>query len=866
MAIKGVDKKCYILALFVRDDGERFLLGSGHYEFKDTQMHFAANAIQNDIVEVQGNDGFLLAGQVRRPGTQSFDGYVGDGTMSKEETESYRRQFFSFFRKNFFYKVIYVFSDGTAIQRKSGFLVDDPTVEELYQMYPEYHVALNFEDVNYYSYSEDEEGQEQYAKEATIDTSSMRATGGLVWDNYGVVWEDPWSDLVSVSGSEIQIDNEAGARAPIQDLELQGDTYQQTYSGKNLIDLVPMTNTQPTRYQQCTLETVMDATLGRNIVHISGTNNYPSVVYQLPQRLESGKYYALKFTYRSTVSGSPQSSNMWFAPSWSANNWDVLGSINSGRAKPGDGDTAVAIEQSTTWKTTSRRFYVDPSQYSSTVYSYTTICFSLGYDANSTKELWLADAEVYKITEDEWNADTYTSKDYQPYTGGIPAPNPDYPQNIQTVTGEQTVTVTGKNLYNPNTVVVNKRLGSDGALINDSAYSTSDFIKISPSVQYAYTRYASGGGSSAVCFYDSERNFISRTVWSGSGNTGRTYFEFTTPQESEFVRICDFKTLASLQFEKGVTSAYEPYQSLSYTVNLGSIELCKIGNYQDYIYKSGDGWYVHKETGKQIVDVSAIALRSNYSNIEYGTFDKPNDYGGYGAFGYAYPIVCTHAIHSSNPGNWNSASNIGRLYSGAESYKLWIGFAKGTGLDAIKTKLTGCINYYALGTPTDTEITDDTLIAQLNALGAMKLFIGENNLIVHATGTNLPAPLSFKYYTTVAMTGAEWEEGGSGGATVVEVDSITNTYPIWRVKGPAVDPQLSVINTNTTIRYTGTVTSTQTLEIDMFNKTAKLNGVSVIGNVSGDWVSLAPGTNRVIYTAENADAQPSTIEWQEVVG
>lgn len=314
MAIQGVDTKCYILALFVRDDGERFLLGSGHYEFKDTQMHFAANAIQNDIVEVQGNDGFLLAGQVRRPGTQSFDGYVGDGTMSKEETESYRRQFFSFFRKNFFYKVIYVFSDGTAIQRKSGFLVDDPTVEELYQMYPEYHVALNFEDVNYYSYSENEEGQEQYAKEATIDTSSMRATGGLVWDNLGVVWED----------------------------------------------------TQ----------------------------------------------------------------------------------------------------------------------------------------------------------------------------GG----------------GEQTA------------------------------------------------------------------------------------------------------------------------------------------------------------------------------------------------------------------------------------------------------------------------------------------------------------------------SGAEWEEGGSGGATVVEVDSITNTYPIWRVEGPAVDPQISVINTNTTIRYTGTVTSTQTLEIDMFNKTAKLNGVSVIGNVSGDWVSLAPGTNRVIYNAENADAQPSTIEWQEVVG
>lgn len=190
MAIKGVDTKCYILALFVRDDGERFLLGSGYYEFKDSQLHFAANAIQNDIVEVQGNDGYLLAGQVRRPGTQSFDGYIGDGTINKSDTEQYRRNFFEFFRKNFFYKVIYVFSDGTAIQRKRGFLVDDPTVQELYQQYPEYHVALNFEDVNYYSYSEDEDGEEIYAKMALIYPSDIATSGGLIWDEYGVVWDN----------------------------------------------------------------------------------------------------------------------------------------------------------------------------------------------------------------------------------------------------------------------------------------------------------------------------------------------------------------------------------------------------------------------------------------------------------------------------------------------------------------------------------------------------------------------------------------------------------------------------------------------------------------------------------------------------
>lgn len=35
-------------------------------------------------------------------------------------------------------------------------------------------------------------------------------------------------------------------------------------------------------------------------------------------------------------------------------------------------------------------------------------------------------------------------------------------------------------------------------------------------------------------------------------------------------------------------------QSTTKTVNLGTIELCKIGTYADYIYKSGSNWYVHR--------------------------------------------------------------------------------------------------------------------------------------------------------------------------------------------------------------------------------------------------------------------------------
>ncbi len=210
MNLDNIDLQGFILALFIRDDGERFLLGSGVYEFEKSQLHFVANSYANDIVEVQGNDGVFLAGQVRRASNQSFDGYVGDNTVARTMIETYRRDFLSFFRKNFYYKVVYIFHDGTAIQRKQGFIVEAPEVQELYQFYPKYHVALNFEDVNYYTYAEDNAGNEIYGKEATIPVAGGGSDGGLIWDEYGVVWDAigaEWEDGSGGGPTTILVDS-----------------------------------------------------------------------------------------------------------------------------------------------------------------------------------------------------------------------------------------------------------------------------------------------------------------------------------------------------------------------------------------------------------------------------------------------------------------------------------------------------------------------------------------------------------------------------------------------------------------------------------------------------------------------------------
>lgn len=209
--VQGVNERNWILTLFIRDDGERFLLGDGAYEFKDTQKHFTAPTVENDTVEVQGNDGIMLAGQVRRPNTQEFDGFVGDATATKEEIEEKRKAFLGFFLTRHTYTAIYIFENGKAIQRRGGFIVDAPEVKELWQIHPEYHVALNFEDINYYNYAENEEGQEIFAN--IYKLINTRATsGGLVWDEIGVVW-----DNLTAGGKNLYNKNDVTAGAVLQD-------------------------------------------------------------------------------------------------------------------------------------------------------------------------------------------------------------------------------------------------------------------------------------------------------------------------------------------------------------------------------------------------------------------------------------------------------------------------------------------------------------------------------------------------------------------------------------------------------------------------------------------------------------------------
>lgn len=72
--------------------------------------------------------------------------------------------------------------------------------------------------------------------------------------------------------------------------------------------------------------------------------------------------------------------------------------------------------------------------------------------------------------------------------------------------------------------------------------------------------------------------------------TSATVTTDDTENTTEYNTVNEWLRGAALQVEEGDTAtAYEAYESM---------ELCRVGNYQDYITQSGDDWYVHREVGK----------------------------------------------------------------------------------------------------------------------------------------------------------------------------------------------------------------------------------------------------------------------------
>lgn len=173
-------------------------------------------------------------------------------------------------------------------------------------------------------------------------------------------------------------------------------------------------------------------------------------------------------------------------------------------------------------------------------------------------------------------------------------------------------------------------------------------------------------------------------------------------------------------------------------VNANDVEIAQpmleLGTVKTTFEPYGTNWFIKKEIGKYVIDTTQITLRDTYTNIDYAIVLKPDDFIGKGNY-TRYPLYCSHAqVSLSNPSSWDDASNIGYLYSGANQNNFWIGFEKNTSLETIKEKLNGAIIYYPLKQSSYIQITDTTLIEELETTMNSK----DKRTIITQTNDDLP--------------------------------------------------------------------------------------------------------------------------------
>ena len=252
-----------------------------------------------------------------------------------------------------------------------------------------------------------------------------------------------------------------------------------------------------------------------------------------------------------------------------------------------------------------------------------------------------------------------------------------------------------------------------------------NYVNVKPNTTYTLSNSTSN--NIGLRYYDSSGTFLSSLNASASPRT------ITTPSNCYRLRFIvvrsDIDT--NVQVEVGT-------QATSYAPYFTPIELCKIGDYQDRIYRQNGNWYLHKEVGKVVLNGSESWSSMGWSNNHYGyrtgisdimqttdTSDNSLVIANY------YKTIKQADINGDN-GNYSVSNRANQTqiiirnddYSTNTAFKGW--------LNSNNVTL-----YYVLSTPTDTEITNQALINQLEQIWEnLKTYQGET--IISQTNSDLP--------------------------------------------------------------------------------------------------------------------------------
>lgn len=354
-----------------------------------------------------------------------------------------------------------------------------------------------------------------------------------------------------------------------------------------------------------------------------------------------------------------------------------------------------------------------------------------------------------------------TALPYEPYTGGQPSPNPDYPQEIVSAgdKGSIEVEVTGKNLFDAQRTLETGETSPfvevDGEYIATSQTTNiqvpvSEFVQrhigkivtvsfdIRADVKLNISVYAYQYAGITIIPGTDATNVFGYTVFSiGSQWKHCSYVGIVADKEkmgSNYGRIIFYNAdlsnnnlqVKNLQIELGnKASAYEPYKSQTLTIQtpngLPGIPVTSGGNYTD---ESGQQWIADEIDFGRGVYVQRVAKKvlDGSENVSgYMALTDGNGYAGWIATtdrdAKTREVLCTHLKFDSR--TQGPTMKYGTITGAINNAPVWMTFSAEleTATDA-KNYLKDCydagmpiIVYYILATPTEIPLSAEELAA-----------------------------------------------------------------------------------------------------------------------------------------------------------
>lgn len=208
-----------------------------------------------------------------------------------------------------------------------------------------------------------------------------------------------------------------------------------------------------------------------------------------------------------------------------------------------------------------------------------------------------------------------TSSDWEPYTGGIPAPNPDYPQDIRVVTGDNSVVVSSGNKFDKNNIVSGYSIQSDGTIQENENFGYTELIPVKSllNVQYKISGLVRGSQNWTLRIhgYNNLGNWvqeIANYIIAFGAEQDRT---FTIPSGISYIRI-------SLRIVNGQDlDTFKLTEQQTTTLHLGTNYLAGIGDYKDEIVGKTDEWKIVRKVGKVVLsNIEGTGVNNLYRNLD----------------------------------------------------------------------------------------------------------------------------------------------------------------------------------------------------------------------------------------------------------